>query len=156
MQSLPGVSTLSDFSAGLYVRGGSPDQNLILLDDIDVYNPSHLFGFFSTFNVDAVKTVDLQKSGLPARYGGRLSSLLDVHNRDGNRKQPRGRRPAEHHRLERHAGGAVAEGLLDGLGPAHLHRAAGPRRRRSTFRTSSTTSTAKFNYDVGDERPRPA
>lgn len=87
VQSLPGVSTLSDFSSGLYVRGGSPDQNLILLDDIDVYNPNHLFGFFSTFNVDAVKTVDLQKSGYPARYGGRLSSLLDVRNRDGNRKE---------------------------------------------------------------------
>lgn len=87
VQALPGVSTLSDFSAGLYVRGGSPDQNLILLDDIDVYNPSHLFGFFSTFNVDAVKTVELQKAGFPARYGGRLSSLLDVHNRDGNRKE---------------------------------------------------------------------
>jgi len=87
VQALPGVSTLSDFSSGLYVRGGSPDQNLILLDDVDVYNPSHLFGFFSTFNVDAVKTVDLQKSGFPARYGGRLSSLLDVHNRDGNRKE---------------------------------------------------------------------
>ena len=86
VQALPGVSTLSDFSSGLYVRGGSPDQNLILLDDVDVYNPSHLFGFFSTFNVDAVKTVDLQKSGYPVRYGGRLSSLLDVHNRDGNRK----------------------------------------------------------------------
>lgn len=87
VQSLPGVSTLSDFSSGLYVRGGSADQNLILLDDVDVYNPSHLFGFFSTFNVDAVKTVDLQKSGYPARYGGRLSSVLDVHNRDGNRKE---------------------------------------------------------------------
>lgn len=87
IQTLPGVSTASDFSAGLYVRGGSPDQNLILLDDMDVYNPSHLFGFFSTFNVDAVKTVELQKSGFPARYGGRLSSLLDVHNRDGNRKE---------------------------------------------------------------------
>lgn len=87
IQALPGVSTLSDFSSGLYVRGGSPDQNLILLDDVDVYNPSHLFGFFSTFNVDAVNTVDLQKSGYPARYGGRLSSLLDVHNRDGNRKE---------------------------------------------------------------------
>ena len=90
VQTLPGVSTLSDFSAGLYVRGGSPDQNLILLDEIDVYNPNHLFGFFSTFNVDAVKSVDLQKSGYPARYGGRLSSLLDVHNRDGNRKQFQG------------------------------------------------------------------
>ncbi|MCA9726881.1 MAG: TonB-dependent receptor [Candidatus Eisenbacteria bacterium] len=90
VQSLPGVATLSDFSSGLYVRGGSADQNLILLDDVDVYNPSHLFGFFSTFNVDAVKTVDLQKSGYPARYGGRLSSLLDVRNRDGNRKEYQG------------------------------------------------------------------
>ena len=87
VQALPGVSTLSDYSSGLYVRGGSPDQNLVLLDDIDVYNPSHLFGFFSTFIVDAVKTVELQKSGYPARYGGRLSSLLDVHNREGNRKE---------------------------------------------------------------------
>ncbi len=87
VQMLPGVSSLSDFSSGLYIRGGSADQNLILLDDADVYNPNHLFGFFSTFNVDAVKTVNLQKSGYPARYGGRLSSLLDVHNRDGNRKE---------------------------------------------------------------------
>ena len=90
VQSLPGVSTLSDFSSGLYVRGGSADQNLVLLDNVDVYNPSHLFGFFSTFNVDAVKRVDLQKSAYPARYGGRLSALLDVHNRDGNRKRVAG------------------------------------------------------------------
>ncbi len=90
LQALPGVNTLSDFSSGLYIRGGSPDQNLILLDGLDVYNPNHLFGFFSTFNVDAVKTVELQKSGYPARYGGRLSSLLDVHNRDGNRKEVEG------------------------------------------------------------------
>ena len=87
VQMLPGVSSLSDFSSGLYVRGGSADQNLILLDDADVYNPNHLFGFFSTFNVDAVKTVELQKAGYPSRYGGRLSSLLDVRNRDGNRKE---------------------------------------------------------------------
>ncbi|MFH1679860.1 MAG: TonB-dependent receptor [Candidatus Eisenbacteria bacterium] len=90
VQMLPGVSALSDFSSGLYVRGGSADQNLILLDDADVYNPNHLFGFFSTFNVDAVKTVDLQKSAYPARFGGRLSSLLDVRNRDGNRKEYEG------------------------------------------------------------------
>jgi len=90
VQMLPGVSSLSDFSSGLYVRGGSADQNLILLDDADVYNPNHLFGFFSTFNADAVQTVDLQKSAYPARYGGRLSSLLDVRNRDGNRKKVEG------------------------------------------------------------------
>ena len=90
VQMLPGVSTLSDYSSGLYVRGGSADQNLILLDDMDVYNPDHLFGFFSTFNVDAVKTVELQKGGFPAQHGGRLSSVLDVQNRDGNRREIEG------------------------------------------------------------------
>ena len=90
VQALPGVSTLSDFSSGLYIRGGSQDQNLILLDDIDVYNPTHLFGFFSTFNVDAVKNVELQKGGFAAKYGGRLSSLLNVYNKDGNRKRIEG------------------------------------------------------------------
>ncbi len=87
LQMLPGVATLSDFSAGLYIRGGSTDQNLILLDDIDVYNPNHLFGFFSTFNTDAVKSVELLKGGFPAMYGGRLSSVLNVHNKEGNREE---------------------------------------------------------------------
>ncbi|MBN2103284.1 TonB-dependent receptor [bacterium] len=86
LQMLPGVATLSDFSAGLYVRGGSADQNLILLDEIDVYNPNHMFGFFSTFNTDAVKSVELLKGGYPARYGGRLSSVLNVFNEEGNRE----------------------------------------------------------------------
>lgn len=90
VQMLPGVATLSDFSAGLYVRGGSPDQNLILLDQIDVYNPNHLFGFFSTFNADAVKSVELLKGGFPAIYGGRLSSVLNVYNKEGNREQTHG------------------------------------------------------------------
>lgn len=90
LQMLPGVATLSDFSAGLYVRGGSPDQNLILLDHIDVYNPNHMFGFFSTFNTDAVKSVKLLKGGFPARYGGRLSSVLDVVNKEGNRNETHG------------------------------------------------------------------
>ncbi len=85
LQMLPGVATLSDFSAGLYIRGGSPDQNLILLDGIDVYNPNHLFGFFSTFNTDAIKSVELLKGGYPAMYGGRLSSVLNVINKEGNR-----------------------------------------------------------------------
>jgi hypothetical protein len=85
IQMLPGVATLSDFSAGLYIRGGSPDQNLILLDGIDVYNPNHLFGFFSTFNTDAVKSVELLKGGYPSMYGGRLSSVLNVYNKEGNR-----------------------------------------------------------------------
>lgn len=88
--TLPGVMPISDFFSGLYVRGGSPDQNLILLDDIDVYNPSHLGGLFSTFNTDAVENVELIKGGYPAKFGGRLSSVLDVTNRQGNRVQNQG------------------------------------------------------------------
>ena len=90
LQVLPGVSAMSDFSSGLYVRGGSPDQNLILLDDTDVYNPSHFGGIFSTFNTDAIENVELMKGGFPANYGGRLSSVLDVTNLDGNRKEHQG------------------------------------------------------------------
>lgn len=90
IQMLPGVATLSDFSAGLYVRGGSPDQNLVLLDQIDVYNPNHMFGFFSSFNTDAIKSVELLKGGFPAMYGGRLSSVLNVINKEGNRKEFQG------------------------------------------------------------------
>jgi outer membrane receptor protein involved in Fe transport len=86
LMALPGVTPISDFSSGLYVRGGSADQNLILIDGIDVYNPSHFGGLFSTFNTDAVKDVELIKGGFPAMYGGRLSSVLDVTNKDGNRK----------------------------------------------------------------------
>ena len=88
--TLPGVAPISDFSSGLYVRGGSPDQNLILLDDIDVYNPNHFGGIFSTFNTDAVESVELIKGGYPAKYGGRMSSVLDVLNRQGNRVHHQG------------------------------------------------------------------
>ena len=88
--TLPGVAPISDFSSGLYVRGGSPDQNLILLDDIDVYNPNHFGGVFSTFNSDAVENIDLIKGAYPAKYGGRLSSVLDVTNRQGNRDHHQG------------------------------------------------------------------
>jgi outer membrane receptor protein involved in Fe transport len=88
--TLPGVTPISDFSSGLYVRGGSPDQNLILIDDIDVYNPNHFGGIFSTFNTDAVESVELIKGGYPAKYGGRMSSVLDVTNRQGNRNYHQG------------------------------------------------------------------
>lgn len=90
VQLLPGVKAASDFSSGLYVRGGSPDQTLILLDETTVYNPSHFFGFFSTFNPDAVKNVRLYKGGYPAEYGGRIGSVLTVFNKDGNRVEPQG------------------------------------------------------------------
>lgn len=81
---LPGVSTVGEASTGFNVRGGNTDQNLILLDEAPVYNSSHLFGFFSIFNADAVKDVKLYKGGIPARYGGRLSSVVDVRQIDGN------------------------------------------------------------------------
>jgi len=84
--AVPGVVPISDFFAGLYVRGGSPDQNLILLDNTEVYNPHHFGGIFSTFNTDAVESIELIKGGYPAKYGGRMSSVLDVTERDGNRK----------------------------------------------------------------------
>lgn len=87
LQLKPGVSGGGEGTSGLIVRGGGPDQNLIVLDEAVVYNPSHLFGFFSTFNSDAVKDVQLYKGGFPAQYGGRLSSVIDVKLREGNRKK---------------------------------------------------------------------
>ncbi len=87
LQFLPGVLASSQISSGLYIRGGSPDQTLVLLDGSAVYNPTHLFGFFSTFNPDAVKDLDLIKGGYPAEYGGRLSAVLDLVQKDGNRKE---------------------------------------------------------------------
>lgn len=87
LQLLPGVSSAGEGSAGFFVRGGSSDQNLIILDEAPVYNASHLFGFFSTFNSDAIKEASLYKGGMPAQYGGRLSSVLDVSMLDGNKKK---------------------------------------------------------------------
>ena len=84
IQLLPGVQSGGEGQSGFYVRGGGPDQNLILLDGVPVYNASHLFGFFSVFNADAVKDVTLIKGGFPARYGGRLSSVLDITLKEGN------------------------------------------------------------------------
>lgn len=84
IQLLPGVRNAGEGNAGFYVRGGGPDQNLILLDDAVVYNTGHLFGFFSVFNADAIKNVSLIKGGMPAQYGGRLSSVVDVTMKDGN------------------------------------------------------------------------
>ena len=87
LQLLPGIQSASDISSGLYVRGGGPDQTAILLDDIPLYNPSHLFGFFSTFNPDAIKDVQLYKGAYPAAYGRTLGAVLDVSNREGNRQR---------------------------------------------------------------------
>ena len=87
IQLLPGVQAGSEGSSGLYVRGGGPDQNLILLDGVPVYNASHLFGFFSVFNADAIRGVEVIKGGFPARYGGRLSSVIDLSMKDGNKER---------------------------------------------------------------------
>jgi hypothetical protein len=87
VQLLPGVQSAGEGNAGFYVRGGGPDQNLILLDEAVVYNASHLFGFFSVFNADAIKNVTMIKGGMPAQYGGRLASVLDIQMNDGNMKE---------------------------------------------------------------------
>ncbi len=87
MLTLPGVQSVGEASTGLNVRGGATDQNLTLYDDATVFNTAHLFGFFSAFNPDVVKGAELYKSGIPAEYGGRLSSVLDVTSREGNKKK---------------------------------------------------------------------
>ncbi len=91
LQTMPGIAAVSDFSSDLYVRGGTPDQNLYLIDGTDVYNPEHFFGLFSTFNTDAIKNVEISKGGFGAEYGGRLSSVIDVTNLDGNRREYTGK-----------------------------------------------------------------
>lgn len=86
IQLLPGIQFAGDGNSGFFVRGGGGDQNLILLDEATVYNPSHLLGFFSTFNSDAIKDITVYKGGMPAEYGGRLSSVVDIKMNDGNNK----------------------------------------------------------------------
>lgn len=85
--TLPGVKTVGEASTGFNVRGGSADQNLVLFNDASIYNPSHFFGMFSAFNPELIKDVELYKSSIPARFGGRLSSVLDINSREGNKKK---------------------------------------------------------------------
>lgn len=87
LQLMPGVMSAGEGNSGFYVRGGGPDQNLVVLDDAVVYNTGHLFGFFSVFNADAIKNTTLIKGGMPAQYGGRLSSVIDLQMKDGNMKK---------------------------------------------------------------------
>ena len=87
---LPGIKSGGEASAGIYVRGGGPDQNLILLDGVNIYNPNHLLGFFSVFNGDAIKSIEVLKGGFPAEYGGRLSSVININSRDGDLKSLKG------------------------------------------------------------------
>ncbi len=90
IQMLPGVLSSSQISSGLYIRGGSPDQNLVLLDGSTVYNPTHLFGFFSSFNSEAIKDVELIKGGYPAEFGSRMSAVLNITQKDGNKNEYHG------------------------------------------------------------------
>ncbi|MGI8637019.1 MAG: TonB-dependent receptor plug domain-containing protein, partial [Segetibacter sp.] len=87
---LPGIKNGGEAGAGIYVRGGGPDQNLVLLDGINVYNPNHLLGFFSIFNGDAIKNVEVIKGGIPAEYGGRLSSVISIESRQGSKDSIKG------------------------------------------------------------------
>ena len=87
LQLLPGIQASGEGNAGLFVRGGGPDQNLILLDEAVVYNTGHLFGFFSVFNPDAIKNVSMMKGGVPSKYGGRISSVLDITMKEGNNQE---------------------------------------------------------------------
>ncbi len=107
IQMLPGVIATSDFSNRLYIRGGSPDQNLILLDGITIYNPSHLFGMYSPFITEAIADATLLAGGFPAEYGGRLSAVLDITTKEGNSKTYTG-----HGSLSVLAGEALAEGPI--------------------------------------------
>ena len=91
IQLLPGISAVSEGSTGLTVRGGTPAQNLILLDEAPVYNPSHFLGFFSVFNSDALKDLTIYKGGIPAQYGSRASSVLDIYMKNGNMVEEVGR-----------------------------------------------------------------
>ncbi len=90
LQLLPGVKKGQEGTSGIYVRGGGPDQNLVILDDATVYNVNHLFGFFSIFNGDAIKSVELTKGGFPSRFGGRLSSVVEMTMKDGNKEKTSG------------------------------------------------------------------
>lgn len=90
LQLMPGIKAGNEGTSGIYVRGGGPDQNLFLLDGVPVYNINHLFGFFSVFNTDAIQNISVYKGGFPARYGGRLSSVIDIRMKDGNMKKFQG------------------------------------------------------------------
>jgi hypothetical protein len=131
IQLLPGVIATSDFSNRLYIRGGSPDQNLILLDGITVYNPSHLFGLFSPFIAEAVSNVTLLAGGFPAKYGGRLSSVLDVTTKEGNSK-----------RLTGNASASVlaAQGLVEGPLPGPKSESRSENVEESDTAAGSTSS----------------
>ena len=145
IQLLPGIQSAGDGNSGFYVRGGGADQNLILLDEATVYNPSHLLGFFSTFNSDAIKDITVYKGGMPAEYGGRLSSVVDIKMNDGNNK-------------DYHFGGGVGliSTRLNAEGPIVKDKGSFSISARRTYadiflklsRDSSVNSNSLYFYDL--------
>lgn len=149
---LPGVTNAGEGQSGFNVRGGSADQNLILLDEATIYNSSHLFGFFSVFNADAIKDLKLYKGGIPARFGGRLSSVLDIYQKEGNVEQFKlsGGIGLISSRLM--AEGPIAKGkgsfLIAGRGSyGHLFLKLADNKNSAYFYDLNT----KFNYDLNDK-----
>lgn len=138
IQLLPGIKQAGDGNSGFYVRGGSADQNLILLDEAQVYNASHLLGFFSTFNSDAIKDITVYKGGMPAQYGGRLSSVLDVKMNEGNNQD-----------FEVSGGVGLISAKLNAEGPIQKGRSSflvsGRRTYADIFAPLSNDSTVKNN-----------
>ncbi|QEC52434.1 outer membrane receptor protein involved in Fe transport [Anseongella ginsenosidimutans] len=156
MQLLPGIKSAGEGSSGFFVRGGARDQNLILLDEAPVYNASHLLGFFSTFNSDAIKNMTLYKGGMPAQYGGRLSSVLDLKMNEGNNRE-----------YDVSGGIGLISAKLNVEGPVQKGRSSflvtGRRTYADLFLKLSNDSTinnntlyfydlnAKINYTLGDK-----
>ncbi|NDK56709.1 TonB-dependent receptor [Pontibacter fetidus] len=144
LQLKPGVQSGGEGSSGLYVRGGGPDQNLVLLDDAVIYNPSHLFGFFSVFNPEAVRDVELYKGGFPAQFGGRLSSVLDVRMNEGNNEQ-----------LRTSGGIGLISSRLSIDGPVVKDKLTFLVAGRRTYVDSFTRVINKLNEDKKDYNPIP-
>ncbi len=144
IQLKPGIPSGGEGTTGLYVRGGGQDQNLIVLDEAVVYNPNHLFGFFSTFNTDAVKDLKLYKGGFPPQYGGRLSSVIDVKLKEGNNKRFSG------------AGGlGIISSRLTLEGPIEKDKSSFIVSGRRTYFDLITRQVNKANEDVEDNQPIP-
>jgi len=145
IQLLPGIQFAGDGNSGFFVRGGGADQNLILLDEATVYNPSHLLGFFSTFNSDAIKDVTVYKGAMPAEYGGRLASVVDIKMNDGNYK-------------DYHIGGGIGliSSRLNAEGPIVKDKGSFSISARRTYadvflklsRDSSVNSNSLYFYDL--------
>lgn len=155
---MPGVQSGTEGTSGIYVRGGGPDQNLVILDEATIYNANHLLGFFSIFNGDAMKSVELVKGGFPARYGGRLSSVIDVRMKEGNKTEYHGEGGigiiSSHLMVEGPIAKNKASFMLSGR-TTYFDLLARPLMKILSPETSAGyyffDLNAKFNYDISDK-----